>query len=65
MKLQCSWQSGIDINGLSKYDSLSKEFLAQSEADEMSPEAREVVSIRSEAAKSSVKKFAALVESAS
>jgi DNA polymerase len=48
-----------------RYDSLSKEFLAQSEADELSPEAREVVSIRSEAAKSSVKKFAALVEAAS
>ncbi len=48
-----------------KYDSLGKEFLAQSEADEMAPEAREVVALRSGAAKSSVKKFAALVESAS
>lgn len=48
-----------------KYDSLGKEFLAQSETDELTDEACAVVLLRSGAAKSSVKKFAALVASVS
>jgi DNA polymerase len=48
-----------------KYESLGKEFLRQSEGDELTAEARETVALRLGAAKSSVKKFTTLVEQTS
>jgi DNA polymerase len=48
-----------------QYDSLGKEFLAQSLNDNLTDKGREVVLLRTGAAKSSVKKFRTIVEMAS
>jgi DNA polymerase bacteriophage-type len=48
-----------------KYESLGKEFLKQSQADEMTDEGRQAIQVRLDAAKSSVKKFRTLVEQTS